>query len=120
MQGFWEIFGSAPFIAIAWLCTVISCIYAFIQKNNVSNIKQKFNDLNVIHNTVMIQNSTLQQKNVALEVSNNELKIQNTNLEQKIIKIEQNDIHDNYQEVHQHGQSNFNQGVIKGDFIYNK
>ncbi|MBQ5158826.1 hypothetical protein FDK30_24990 [Citrobacter freundii] len=53
-----------------------------------------------------------------LEISNNDLKIQNTILQQKIINIEKNDIHDNYQEVHQHGQNNFNQGVIKGDFIY--
>ncbi|BET96575.1 hypothetical protein Xvie_03772 [Xenorhabdus vietnamensis] len=99
MQEFWEIFGSAPFVAIAWVCTVVSCIYAFVQKSNVTKIKQKFNDLNITHN---------------------ELKIQNTNLEQKIIEIEKNDFHDNYQEVHQHGQNNFNQGVIKGDFIYNK
>ncbi|WP_109407374.1 hypothetical protein [Proteus genomosp. 4] len=113
MQGFWEIFGSAPFVAIAWICTVASCIYAFVQKNNVSNIKQKFNDL-------IIQNNTLQQKNESLEISNSELKIQNTTLEQKIITTEQNDVHDNYQKVHQHGQNNFNQGVIKGDFIYNK
>ncbi|WP_109393080.1 hypothetical protein [Proteus terrae] len=120
MQGFWEVFGSAPFVAIAWICTVVSCIYAFTQRNNVSNIKQKLNKLNVIHNNLMIKNDTLQQKNLSLEISNNELKIQNTNLEQKITTIEQNDIHDNYQEVHQHGQNNFNQGVIKGDFIYNK
>ncbi len=120
MQGFWEIFGSAPFVAIAWFCTVISCIYAFIQRNNVSNIKQEFNELNVVHNALKIKNNTLQQKNESLEISNNELKIQNTTLEQKIITTEQNDIHDNYQEVHQHGQNNFNQGVIKGDFIFNK
>ena len=120
MQDFWEIFGSAPFVAITWICTVVSCIYAFVQKSNVTRIKQKFNDLNITHNDLKVQNNNFKQKNESLEISNNELKIQNTNLEQKIIKIEQNDIHDNYQEVHQHGQNNFNQGVIKGDFIYNK
>ncbi|MCT4702091.1 hypothetical protein MUA02_10495 [Enterobacteriaceae bacterium H20N1] len=120
MQEFWEIFGSAHFVAIAWACTVVSCIYAFVQKNNVTNIKHKFNDLNITHNDLKVQNNTLQQNNASLEISNNELKIQNTSLEQKIIKFEQNDIHDNYQEVHQHGKNNFNQGVIKGDFIYNK
>ena len=120
MQEFWEIFGSAPFVAIAWVCTVVSCIYAFVQKNNVTKIKHKFNDLNITHNDLKVQNNTLQQNNASLEISNNELKIQNTSLEQKIIKFEQNDIHDNYQEVHQHGKNNFNQGVIKGDFIYNK
>lgn len=72
----------------------------------MSKIKQEFNVLS-------IQNNTLQQKNESLKISNNELKIQNTSLEQ-------NDIHDNYQEVQQHGQNNFNQGVIKGNFIYNK
>ncbi|EHR8951976.1 hypothetical protein AB4P62_14830 [Escherichia coli] len=120
MQEFWGIFGSAPFVAIAWICTVISCIYAFIQKSNVTKIKQQFNDLNITYNGLKVQNNAIKQKNEYLEITNNELKIQISSLEQKIIQIEQNDIHDNYQEVHQYGQHNFNQGVIKGDFIYNK
>lgn len=92
MQEIWGIFGSPPFVAIAWICTVVSCIYAFVQKSNVTKIKLKFESLQV----------------------------QNMSLEQKIVEIEKNDIHDNYQEVHQNGENNFNQGVIKGDFVYNK
>ncbi|WP_154914444.1 hypothetical protein [Klebsiella michiganensis] len=118
MQEFWIIFGSEPFVAIAWICTVVSCIYAFIQKNNVTKIEQKFSDLNITHSELTLQIDTLKQRNETLEISNNDLKIQNTILQQKIVNIEKNDIHDNYQEVHQHGQNNFNQGVIKGDFIY--
>lgn len=113
MQEFLNIFGSAPFVAIAWLCTVVSCIYAFFQKSNVTKIKHKFNVLNITYNNIL-------QKNESLAISNKELSIQNTNLEQKIIEIEKNNIHDNNQEVHQHGHTNFNQGVIKGDFIYKK
>lgn len=118
MQEFWKIFGSEPFVAIAWICTVVSCIYAFIQKNNVTKIRQKFSDLNITHSELTLQIDTLKQRNETLEISNNDLKIQNTILQQRIVNIEKNDIHDNYQEVHQHGQNNFNQGVIKGDFIY--
>lgn len=99
MQEILGIFGSPPFVAIAWICTVVSCIYAFVQKNNVIKITQKFDNLSINHN---------------------DLKVENTTLEQKIVEIEKNDIHDNYQEVHQNGQTNFNQGVIKGDFVYNK
>lgn len=120
MQQFLGIFGSEPFVAIAWICTVVSCVYAFVQKSNMTKIQQNFNELSITHNALKVQNTTLQQEYESLEISNNELKIQNTNLEQKITNIEKNDIHDNYQEVHQHGQQNFNQGVIKGDFIYNK
>jgi hypothetical protein len=120
MKEFWDIFGSPPFVAIAWVCTVASCIYAFVQQSNVTKIKQKFNALNITHNELEVKNNTLQQKNESLEISNNDLKIKNINLEQKIIEIEKNDIHHNNQEVHQHGQNNFNQGVIKGDFNYTK
>ncbi|MDE1234178.1 hypothetical protein [Vibrio aestuarianus] len=115
-----EIFATPLFVAIAWICTVVSCVYAFVQKSNVTKITQKFDDLNFTNNDLKIQNSTLQQKFESLEVSYSALQIQNTSLEQKIIDIEKNDIHDNYQEVNQNGQTNFNQGVIKGDFVYNK
>ncbi|MCF9079100.1 hypothetical protein J7937_17190 [Vibrio parahaemolyticus] len=120
MEEFWRLFSSPVFVAIAWVCTVVSCIYAFIQKSNVAKITQKFDDLNISHNALKVENSTLQQKFESLEVSYNTLQVKNTSLEQKIVEIEKNDIRDNYQEVHQNGQNNFNQGVIKGDFIYNK
>ena len=120
MQEFWKLFGSEPFVAIAWICTVASCIYAFVQKSNVTKIEQKFRALHITHSDLKFQNNTLKQKVETLEISNNELNVQNTILQQKIINTEKNDIHDNYQEVHQHGKNNFNQGVIKGDFIYNK
>ncbi|HGH5996675.1 TPA: hypothetical protein ACJI8Q_001779 [Morganella morganii] len=120
MQELLKIFGSPPFVAIAWLCTVASCIYAFFQKANVTKIKQKFDNLEITYNDLKIQNSTLQQNYESLQFTNNELKIKNNNLEQKIITIEKSDIQDNSQEVHQHGQNNFNQGVIKGDFVYKK
>ncbi|MEZ8358809.1 hypothetical protein AB6C40_00795 [Vibrio splendidus] len=94
-----DIFATPLFVAIAWICTVVSCVYAFVQKSNVTKITQKFDNLSINHK---------------------ELKVENTTLEQKIVEIEKNDIHDNYQEVHQNGQTNFNQGVIKGDFVYNK
>ena len=113
MEEFLHIFTKPTFVTIAWFCTVISCIYAFIQKSNLTKITQKFDILRV-------ENNNLQQKFESLEISHNALQIQNTNLEQKIVKIEKNDIHDNYQEVHQNGQNNFNQGVIKGDFNYTK
>lgn len=99
MQDIFKIFGTDLAVAISWICTVVSCIYAFVQKSNAIKITNKFESLEVLYNT---------------------LQIQNTSLEQKIIEIEKNDIHDNYQEVHQNGENNFNQGVIKGDFIYNK
>lgn len=95
MEEFLKFFGSSPAVAIAWICTVVSCIYAFVQKNNATKIEQKFNSLNITYEN---------------------LKIQNSSLEQKIIAIENNNIHDNYQEVHQSGKTNINQGVIKGDF----
>jgi hypothetical protein len=120
MQEFFKIFGSDPAVALAWVCTVFSCVYAVVQKNNTTKVKLKFDTLNITHSELMFQNISLQQKFGDLEISYSELKIQNTFLEQKIIGIENNDIHDNYQEVHQNGQNNFNQGVIKGDFNYNK
>ncbi|WP_236797255.1 hypothetical protein [Aliivibrio fischeri] len=86
----------------------------------MTKITQKFDNLSINHNDLKVENSTLQQKFESLEVSYNTLQVQNTSLEQKIVEIEKNDIHDNYQEVHQNGQNNFNQGVIKGDFVYNK
>ena len=115
-----KVFESTTFVAIAWVCTVVSCVYAFVQKSNLSKIAQRFDDLNITYNDLKVHNNTLQQKFESLEVSYSALQIQNTTLEQKIIDIEKNDIHDNYQEVHQNGQTNFNQGVIKGDFVYNK
>ncbi|MEZ8141817.1 hypothetical protein [Enterovibrio sp. FF113] len=115
-----EIFATPLFVAIAWICTVVGCLYAFAQKNNVTKITQKFDKLNISHNKLKVENNTLQQKFESLEISYNSLQVQNTSLEQKIVEIEKNDIHDNYQEVHQNGQTNFNQGVIKGDFVYNK
>lgn len=115
-----EIFATPLFVAIAWICTVVSCVYAFVQKSNVTKITQKFDNLSINHKELKVENSTLQQKFESLEVSYNALQVQNTTLEQKIVEIEKNDIHDNYQEVHQNGQTNFNQGVIKGDFVYNK
>lgn len=120
MQEFWEIYKSDPAVAIAWFCTVVSCVYAFVQKSNVTKITQKFDNLNITHNDLKVQNNNLQQKFESLEVSYSAILVQNTSLEQKIVEIEKNDIHDNYQEVHQNGQNNFNQGVIKGDFIYIK
>ncbi len=115
-----KFFSSDIGVAIAWLCTVASFIYAIAQKNNVTKITQKFENLSVNNNKLNVENSVLQQKFEALELSYNALQVQNTSLEQKIVEIEKNDIHDNYQEVHQNGQTNFNQGVIKGDFVYNK
>ena len=120
MQEIWEVFGTPLFVAIAWVCTVVSCVYAFVQKSNVTKITQKFDNLIITHNDLEVKNNTLQQKFESLEVSYSALQVLNTSLEQKIIEIENNDIHDNYQEVHQNGQNNFNQGVIKGDFNYNK
>ena len=120
MEEFLKVFEGEYFVAISWICTVVSCVYAFVQKSNVTKITQKFDNLNIKHNDLEFQNNTLQQKFESLEVSYSALQVQNTSLEQKIIEIEKNDIHDNYQEVHQNGQNNFNQGVIKGDFNYNK
>lgn len=97
MEEFYKIFSSPPAVAIAWICTVVSCIYAFIQKNKVVKIEQKYNSLSITHEN---------------------LKIQNNLLEQKIIDIENNNIHDNYQKVNQKGKTNINQGVIKGDFHF--
>ncbi len=97
MEEFLNIFSNPLAVAIAWFCTVVSCIYAFLQKSNVTKIKQKFNDLNIKYN---------------------DLNIKNISLEQKITEIENNDIHDNYQEVNQNGNTNINQGVIKGDFNF--
>ena len=97
MEEFYKIFSSPLAVAIAWICTVVSCIYAFIQKNKAVQIEQKYNSLNITHEN---------------------LKIQNSSLEQKIIDIENNNIHDNYQKVNQKGKTNINQGVIKGDFHF--
>lgn len=97
MEEFYKIFSSPPAVAIAWICTVASCIYACIQKSKEVKIKQKYNSLNITHEN---------------------LKIQNSSLEQKITDIENNNIHDNYQKVNQKGKTNINQGVVKGDFNF--
>lgn len=94
MDDFLKLFSSNLAVAIAWLCTVLSFIYAFVQKSNSIKIEKEFNLLNI---------------------TCEELKTQNFSLKQKIIDIETNDIHDNYQEVNQNGTTNINQGVIKGD-----
>ncbi|PNW67787.1 hypothetical protein [Aeromonas veronii] len=93
MEEFLNIFSSPLAVAIAWICTVFSCFYALLQKSNATKIRQNFNDLNIKYN---------------------DLNIKNLSLEQKITEIENNDIHDNYQEVNQSGNTNINQGVIKG------
>ncbi|MFT5296628.1 MAG: hypothetical protein ACI9YH_002648 [Colwellia sp.] len=120
MDGALKIFSSDIAVAIAWLCTVASCVYALIQKSNVTNITHRFDSLTTTHNNLKIQNNSLVQKYQSLELSSNELTIQNTNLEQKITEIENNDIHDNYQDVHQSGETNVNLGVLKGDFNFSK
>ncbi|MFQ1758931.1 hypothetical protein ACK37B_08455 [Aeromonas veronii] len=97
MEEFLNIFSSPLSVAIAWICTVFSCFYALLQKSNATKIRQNFNDLNIKYN---------------------DLNIKNLSLEQKITEIENNDIHDNYQEVNQSGNTNINQGVIKGDFNF--
>lgn len=97
MEEFLNIFSSPLAVAIAWICTVFSCFYALLQKSNATKIRQKLNDLNIKYN---------------------DLNIKNLSLEQKITEIENNDIHDNYQEVNQSGNTNINQGVIKGDFNF--
>ena len=97
MEEVLKFFGSSPAVAIAWICTVVSCIYAFVQKNNATKIEQKFNSLNITYEN---------------------LKIQNSCLEQKITNIEKNNIYENYREVNQSGKTNISQGVIKGDFHF--
>lgn len=99
MEVFLDFVATPEAVAFAWVCTVVSCFYAFFQKSQVSEIKQKFE---------------------TLQVSYSKLEVQNTTLEQKITEIENTDIHDNYQEVHQTGKTNINQGVIKGDFNFNQ
>ncbi|MEG2473423.1 hypothetical protein [Acinetobacter sp.] len=98
MTEFLDFFSSGPAVAIAWFCTVMSFIYALLQKNMVNKISNK---------------------NISLTTNYEKLKVDYHNLEQKIINIESNDIHDNYQEVNQNGKTNINQGVIKGNFNYN-
>jgi predicted nuclease with TOPRIM domain len=120
MEEILKIFGTDTAVAIAWICTVGSFLYALVQKSNVTKITQKFDKLSLNYNDIKVENSTIQQKFESLEISYRALQVQNTFLEQKIVEIENNDIHDNHQEVHQNGQNNFNQGVIKGDFVYNK
>ena len=90
-------FSSESGIAIAWICTVVGFLWAFLQKVKTTKLKNQFDTLNNTYN---------------------ELKIENTSLEQKIIAIENNDIRDNYQEVKQTGKNNINQGVVKGDVSF--
>ncbi|MGL4674689.1 MAG: hypothetical protein ACRCXK_07495 [Wohlfahrtiimonas sp.] len=98
MEEFIKFFGTPPAVAIAWICTIVSCIYGFRQTNSALKIKQQYQNL---------------------KISYSELEVKNITLEQKIIEIEQTQIRDNKQEVTQNGHTNINQGIIKGDFNFN-
>lgn len=99
MDMFLKFFSSDAATAVAWFCSVAGFVYALVQRRKVSQLNLKCEKLH--------------ESNIALT-------IKNTRLEQNINSSENSNIHDNYQDVQQNGENNFNQGVIKGDFNYNK
>lgn len=98
MEEFIKFFGTPLAVAIAWICTIVSCIYGFRQKSSALKINQQYQNL---------------------KISYNELEIKNVSLEQKITEIEQTQIRGNKQDVTQNGHTNINQGIVKGDFNFN-
>lgn len=98
MDAYLEFFGKPLAVAIAWVCTVVSCVYAFFQKKSRLKIKHNYEKL---------------------DISYKELEIKNFTLEQEIIEIKKTQIRDNQQKVIQNGGTNINQGILNGDFNFN-
>lgn len=98
MDPYLEFFGKPFAVAIAWICTVVGCGYAFLQRKSRLKIKHNYEKL---------------------EISYKELEIKNFTLEQEIIEIKKTQIKDNQQKVVQNGSTNINQGILNGDFNFN-
>lgn len=50
-----DLFSSPLAIAISWLCTVLSCIYAFMQKSESTKIKSELNSLQLSYDNLKLE-----------------------------------------------------------------
>lgn len=92
MNEFLDWFSSPVGVAIAWFCSVVSLIFALLQRSEKNNL--------------MIKCEKLDSSNYLLE--------------QKIISIQNSNTHGNLQDVKQKGETNINTGVLNGDFNLNQ